>query len=157
MVERLQNTFPDHGLMNAFSVFDSTSSKSQSTENDTDRKVDMILDHYGIERVNDDGVTLKPIVDSDKAKIEWNLLIHCKGENESPVNMLDIYVKNSDVYPNLAKLASYAIVMPTTSVSCERGISRFNYIKTDSRNTLNVETVDMLMLLSLGILMKFCQ
>lgn len=39
--------------------------------------------------------------------------------------------------------------VPVTSVNCERGISPYNSIKTDSRSGLSVTSTDMLLMLSL--------
>jgi hypothetical protein len=56
---------------------------------------------------------------------------------------------NLDVYPNLGKLATIAVTAPVTSVNCERGVSCYNSIKTDSRAAMHVQTADTLMRLNL--------
>ena len=51
----------------------------------------------------------------------------------------------ADMYPQLAQLVSIALVLPVSSVPCERGFSAANRIKTKLRNRLQVTSVDMLL------------
>ena len=57
--------------------------------------------------------------------------------------------KNKEAYPNLSVLLKVALTIPVTSVNCERGISRYAAIKTDTRNKLKVKSVEQLMTLSI--------
>ena len=52
-------------------------------------------------------------------------------------------------FPVLSKLYAICLCIPVTSVNCERGISTYNNIKTDERNSMKVSTANMLMCLNL--------
>lgn len=54
-----------------------------------------------------------------------------------------------EAFPNLSKLAAISLTIPVTSVECERGISRLNYIKCDQRATLSITNLNMLLMLAL--------
>ena len=49
---------------------------------------------------------------------------------------------NKSTYQNLAKLAAIGVMLPVTSVNCERGISAYNAIKTDARIMIYVPHMD---------------
>ena len=52
-------------------------------------------------------------------------------------------------FPNILKLLSIIYSIPFSSVECERGFSKQNLIKTDLRNNLNNETLNLLMMIGL--------
>ena len=58
--------------------------------------------------------------------------------------------KNSDRYPNTAKLVAVGLTIPLTSVSCERGISAYNEIKPDGRSSQSVTKTHKLLMLYLN-------
>ena len=53
-------------------------------------------------------------------------------------------------YPNLMRLWQIMLVMLASTAACERGFSKQNRIKDNERSNLCLETLDMLMLLSLS-------
>lgn len=50
-----------------------------------------------------------------------------------------------DMFPNLSKLAAIGLLMPMSTVDCERGFSALSRIKTDARNHLSSRTLNSLM------------
>ena len=56
----------------------------------------------------------------------------------------------NDQYPDFANLARLALIIPVSSVSCERGISVQNALKTKVRNRLNPERLNRLMFIKLA-------
>ncbi|KAH7414777.1 hypothetical protein KP509_14G010700 [Ceratopteris richardii] len=50
-----------------------------------------------------------------------------------------------EAFPNILKLWQILLVLPISRVPCERGFSKQNIIKTDRRQHLKVDTLDMLM------------
>ena len=52
---------------------------------------------------------------------------------------------HSQQFPEMAKLISIIVIIPVTSVPCERGFSSANRIKTRLRNRLLVENLDVLL------------
>ncbi|XP_062332851.1 zinc finger protein 862-like [Osmerus eperlanus] len=55
-----------------------------------------------------------------------------------------------EIYPSLSKLAAIALMMPISSVNCERDFSTMNRVKTDLRNRLQGEHLAACMLLSIN-------
>ena len=55
-----------------------------------------------------------------------------------------------DGFPHLMKLWQATLVIPCSTVSCERGFSKQNLIKEMKRNRLNIEHLDDLMRVSLN-------
>ena len=51
-----------------------------------------------------------------------------------------------DSFPELAKLAAAALVIPMSTADCERGFSAMNKIKIQLWNSLKTETLDYLMI-----------
>ena len=85
---------------------------------------------------------------------EWDLLKHIlKLEKFASLSMsqfMKVFLHaNRETYPVLSQLVVTGMVLPVTSVSCERAISAYNAIKTDSRNQLKTVTVNSLMALYL--------
>lgn len=70
---------------------------------------------------------------------EWIMLKHVMEFMKLFLN------KSAQVYPLLCSLVAIGLTIPVTSVSCERYISAYNAIKTDSRNALRVTSVNILM------------
>ncbi|CAL8288086.1 unnamed protein product [Arctogadus glacialis] len=66
-----------------------------------------------------------------------------KQQNKSQEELLTLlaseYDEWLDLYPCLSLLASIALIVPVSSVNCERDFSAMNRIKTDLRNRLQGE------------------
>ncbi len=61
-----------------------------------------------------------------------------------------MFLRNfSDMFPQMAMLISIALIIPVSSVPCERGFSVTNRIKTKLRNRLQIPTVDILLRISI--------
>ncbi|CAB4476910.1 unnamed protein product [Rhizophagus irregularis] len=54
-----------------------------------------------------------------------------------------------DTFPNIIQLLGIVYFIPFSSVDCERGFSKQNLIKTNLRNSLNIETLHFLMMVGL--------
>jgi hypothetical protein len=54
------------------------------------------------------------------------------------------------IFPEFSKLCVLALIIPLSSVDCERGFSLMNIIKTDLRANMNNETLCALMRIALG-------
>ena len=52
------------------------------------------------------------------------------------------------MYPELAKLASYGLILPVNTAACERGFSQLKLIKTSHRNRMKEITLDNLMMIA---------
>lgn len=56
--------------------------------------------------------------------------------------------EHNDTFPTISKIIKVALVLPVTSVPCERGFSTQNRIKSKFRNSLNNKNLDILMRIS---------
>jgi hypothetical protein len=66
------------------------------------------------------------------------------------VEFMNVFLmSNQESFPVLSQLVATGVVLPVTSVSCERGVSAFNAIKTDSRNKLSASHISIMMVLYL--------
>lgn len=139
LIEKLNMSFPDHDLLAAFQVLSPVSSLSMDKDEQLE-KLNVLLEHYG------------GTVDREAALREWQLLLHIfknfKGHNLEKF-MKDFLHESRETFPNLSQLSALGLCVPVTSVTCERGVSTYNAIKTDSRNALKVENANMFMLLNL--------
>ena len=51
------------------------------------------------------------------------------------------------LYPQLCKLAQICLILPLSTVDCERGFSVMKRVKTPLHNRLNTRTLDVLMMI----------
>lgn len=56
--------------------------------------------------------------------------------------------ENNETFPTISRIIQVGLVMPVTSVPCERGFSTQNRIKSKFRNSLNNKNLDILMRIS---------
>jgi len=110
------------------------------------------MSFYGVEKVvkNDDvSTTLKPLIDIDKLRAQWPafrifMADHCRDMDFAGA-CANIINDQSAAFSEFAILACIAIVLPLSSVNCERGFSLMNAIKTKFRTRLNDDTLSVLM------------
>lgn len=57
--------------------------------------------------------------------------------------------RHSSVYPVVGYLGRRLLVLPVSTVDCERGFSRQNLIKTDLRNSLKIESLSNIMMIAI--------
>ena len=141
--------FPKSDLMHSFSVFDP---RNEAGSEINDSAIENLSSFFGSDQSERAGAETLPntIISKEHALREWevmkNVLPHFKE-----CSMLEFYQKfllpKTDAYPNLVKLATLALLLPSTSVECERGFSHYNIIKSDHRSCLKVESVKALMIL----------
>ena len=55
----------------------------------------------------------------------------------------------SMMFPNLTKLAAIGLLLPVSTVDCERGFSALTCVKTDLRNRLCNKTLNNLLMISI--------
>ena len=53
------------------------------------------------------------------------------------------------MFPNLTKLAAIGLLLPMSSVDCERGFSTLSRVKTDLRNRLANKTLNHLLMMAI--------
>lgn len=138
----LTTTFPDHEVMNAFSIFDPTAEVQNPEE-----QLNRLLELYGKVKKSQ-GKEFHRLVDADQARSEWCLLKELLPVYKSTEDLYIKFLKKNDGFQEIGKLVAICLTINVTSVNCERVVSRYNATKTDSRNSLSVESVDRLITLS---------
>lgn len=118
-----------------------------------DDKLQVLLEHYGVEQSKGDE-TVPPLIDTDKTKKEWaqikTLVLSCAYPRDKLSNLWSlINAYHADMFPNLLKLASVALVLPVHTADCERGFSGQNRLKTPLRNRMSAEKMDTQMVILL--------
>ena len=83
-----------------------------------------------------------------KAKMTVKQQDYKTGSIQCVMEMLQRHHSND--YPNLLKLAAFAITCPLQTADCERGFSVQNRILTPLRNRLSIDTQNKLMSVKLG-------
>ena len=59
-------------------------------------------------------------------------------------------IKTDTMFPNLTKLATTGLLLPVSSVDCERGYSTLSRVKTKLRNWLSNKVLNYLLMISIG-------
>ena len=135
---QLSCTFPDHDIMDAFNVLYPKFSQHMSA-NEQSTHLNTLCNKFSIQ--------------IDECQKEWRLINVIFTEKYSECDLAGVMTRflneNRESFPNISKLAAIGLSLPVTSVNCERGISAFNAIKTDSRNMISVNHMQNLMLLYL--------
>ena len=71
------------------------------------------------------------------------LRLNCEGYTMHEAWRMFCKMKDwQDSFPHLMKLWQATLVIPSSTVSCERGFSKQNLIKEMKRNRLNIEHLD---------------
>ncbi|MCO5567029.1 hypothetical protein L7F22_020712 [Adiantum nelumboides] len=150
LIDCINERFPDVLLFNAVKVF-SPQHYPRNVKKDTSQReekvnkwLDQLLDRFGGFLVDKQGCKDEILSFTD------TLYYGCEG-----MNMMDAWRVFScnfewqNTYPNMMKLWQILLVVPASSVACERGFSKQNIIKTDDRQCLDVKTLEALMRISL--------
>ncbi|KAJ8321756.1 hypothetical protein KUTeg_000227 [Tegillarca granosa] len=73
----------------------------------------------------------------------------CSKSISTVRDVAQIAVRQICSYPVVGMLAKRLLVLPVSTVDCERGFSKQNIIKTDLRNSLKISTLENLMRISI--------
>ncbi|KAH7332329.1 hypothetical protein KP509_20G082300 [Ceratopteris richardii] len=146
VIDCVNERFPDMYFFNASKLFSPMYYPSE--EDERARKaiiwLSRLLTRIGNHVINANGCEkeLKAFVDT--------LYYGCEGMNFK--DAWRVFSNTShwqETFPNLLKLWQILLVLPISSIPCERGFSKQNIIKTDRRQHLKVDTLDMLMRISM--------
>jgi len=119
----------------------------------------VLLGHFGVERAG-----TEPVVNQEAARVEFEQFkftmcgcnmsvmqggfIDVDGTPQSLEDFMRGNPKLEIAYQELWKLMQIALVLPMTSVPCERGFSSMRFIKSKGRSLLKDSTLDTLMRIS---------
>ena len=136
MVRRLEIAYPDSRAMMPFEIFSPKDLKLQ-TDEDARNNLAALCEEYASHGINEAA-----------AQIEWSIahqiMLLPKFQNMN-LETCVTHILDPNTFPNLGKLASIGLVLPTTSVNCELGISALNTIKSENRNLLTISHLHDLM------------
>ena len=140
IITNLEERFPNTDIISNFAVFSGTSLDEEGYSAG-----------YGVDNIEELAAHFCPIiVNQEDTLSEWNLWkMVVKGtlKDKSCQEVLQLLISSSNaiLYPNLAALASVALVLPMSTVDCERGFSALGRIKTKLRNRLLEATLNQLL------------
>ena len=145
LCKQIEDRFPDAGLLESFSVFDSTTWPEEYLPGDGEEHIEELIKHY------------QPLVEHQATLAEWNTFVNVvqakadlKGKDSR--ELLTALVQQTslqEIFPNLHKLAVIALVIPMSSADCERGFSALKRIKTRLRNRLSNRILNNLLMISI--------
>ena len=145
VISEIQERFPDRPLLNSMKIFDHTNWPNNREELTRygEKELNILAEFYGKEQIIqvnnicEEWFGYKAIIYANFRNIEIELLIP---------KLFEFYY---DTFTNIIKLLGIVYSIPFSSVDCERGFSKQNLIKTDLRNSLNIETLHFLMMVGL--------
>jgi hypothetical protein len=122
-----------------------------------DKELSTILDFYGVQ-CNVDGIFTPSLINSDRMKrdfVQFKFLMNSKRHLSLSDFLENLVTSYSDEFPDFCTLAHILLVIPLTSVPCERGFSVQNRLKSKARNRLGVDRVEKKMKIS--FVFKHCE
>ena len=140
--------FPDVELLEAFSVFDASAIPEELELHGSHGQsaLQVLTDHYGPHNV------VNPEAAKSELKI-FNSVVAANRELKQlpPRELMTQILSTTELktmFPNLCKLAAIGLLLPMSTVDCERGFSALTRIKTDIRNRLSSKILNNLMTIS---------
>ena len=155
VVSNIEERFPDLPIWSALKIFDPLSYPSKATQlrGFGSQNVLTLMDYFGKPKVID-GREYKELVDPSLFQREWpsfkrSLFDNYRGPSFKQLAR-EIIIKKRNSFPVISKLLEFIVVLPMSSVPCERGFSKHNRIRTKFRQQLIVGTVKSLMFVSVN-------
>lgn len=139
LITMLKTTFPDSKINECFAIFSPKAMTSFDDNGTPTMHLNTLLEHYQTKYFNPDEVLE-----------EWESLHYILKQNryhhlDMAGFMLAFLHDARETYPNLSRLCAIGLSIPLTSVSCERGISSYNFIKDAHRSNMHVTHANTLM------------
>ena len=145
----LSDRFVDSALLSAFRIFDPkyfpTTVSKAAMSNFGEEELDIIIKHYSKSSPDEH----KSPLNDNELRSEYQLFrpfvirnFQKSGFYSFATTFLQIH---SEMYPQISYLLSIILILPVSSVPCERGFSAANRIKTKLRNRLMVQSLDILL------------
>ena len=153
IVANLVERFPSLPIWSSFKVFDPSSYPTtvSSMRRFGQVDVDILIEHFGTLKVSNEG-DCNPIIDRSAFLREWPIFKRSVFDNYRGLTFkelaFEIIVNRVRSFPVIAKLLQFILVLPTSSVACERGFSTHNRIRTRFRQQINEKTINSLMQIS---------
>ena len=154
-IQSLKDRFPSIKILDCFRIF-STKEIMKIEEKETlaarsfgESELNVILNHFGKDQKNHRNHRLEALVSSKEVLSEWksirSLIWQRYRTMETNKAWRNMFIDCSQDFPNFFKLLSIILILPVSTVYCERGFSYHNITKNKIRNRLTNENVDNLM------------
>ena len=137
LADHITYRFPDMDLLEAFSLFDASTIPEELDSNGSHSQSELrvLIDHYGPHSVTN----------GEEAKSELQVFNSVVAANSQlkqlpPRKLMTHILSTTEIqamFPNLSKLAAIGLLLPMSTVDCERGFSALSRIKTNLRNCLS--------------------
>ena len=142
LYNNLKRRFVNKELTENFKIFTIENIRSLKQENETvyrRQELENLIEHYGFDKVYLDK-TYPAIIVTEEVRNEWRLLksiLRCNYTDKSEKDIWPLIINIYGAkYPNITKLILIKLILPLTTVQCERGFSALNFIKNDYRSRL---------------------
>ncbi|WAQ97202.1 ZN862-like protein [Mya arenaria] len=150
VIENLEARVTDTGIISNFAVLNPENLPQNATDLATygDQQIHDLGKHYGPSNTNQQSPMT--VMSEKHLKCEWSLFKHHMDKNHRTMtfsNMAETVLTSKTLgasYPNLCKIMKFAITLPLSTADCKRGFSKYNLIKTKSRNRLTPDSVNTL-------------
>ena len=98
------------------------------------QEIEIIIDHFGYEKINDNQQKYNPIIDPEQTRVEWQMMKrYIINKNLSELNQNDFWIKIyncfKEKFKNISCVALIALIIPVSSAQCERAFSSMKFIK----------------------------
>ena len=137
IVRNIEERFPDLPLWSSFRIFDPQSypSKTIQLRGFGNEEVSILLDHskvVGSQQFNE-------LINPSEFQKEWPIFKRSVFDNYRVKELVkEIFTKRKTSFPVISRLLEFIVVLPMSSVPCERGFSKHNRIRTKFRQQLVV-------------------
>ena len=111
-------------------------------------KLEILISHFDHNESSDE-----KFIDPDSTRHEWSAVKSLVIQEKYPCDNMGtlwniIHKFHKDTFPNMLKLAAFALTLPVHTADCERGFSLQNNIKNSQGNRLLSDRLDTLMVIS---------
>ena len=139
---------PDVALFEGFGIFDPIGIPQDLTTHATHGadKLCILTNHYGqygVINTEDSQMELKTLNSVVASNVELKRM---------SVHQLMSHLVNSEelklMFPNLSNLATIGLLLPMSTVDCERGLSALTRVKTNLHNRLSAKTLNHLLVIT---------
>lgn len=147
VIDNLKDRFTEKGdasILCALNKFFSPSCLVEAVEEDVVSEVVSYLCNCMAGSKSECRQEILGFVSFAKTKIESNCKVYSTSKE-----VVQLVLKNRAIFPILAVAAERLLVIPVSTVDCERGFSLQNLIKTDIRNSLKPANLEHLMTISI--------
>ena len=160
LLNNLNIRFPHEELFEAFRIFDVEFISKLKEKDISNFGIDdliLIENFFNEPKLNDEGEYIRYFIDFNEVKdqfLRYKLIINNNFQHSGTIDTQLVWKILFSEYgldlKEILKLAKIFLVIPISSVECERGFSKKNQIKTKTRNRLKTITIDSIMRVGLN-------